>query len=121
MKPLFLQRKDGFFQWDIDDLTFLIGTTNEHIEHVALWVSPANELNYKMIDRKRFTGMNPSRILRLLKVSATSAVIERKVMGLFKFLEKAVMLQDDWDGEISELSINTLFTEMKRSIDENKS
>lgn len=37
MKPLFLQRKDGFYQWDIDDLVFLIGDTNESVAYVALW------------------------------------------------------------------------------------
>lgn len=114
MKPSFLQRKDGFFQWDIYDLTFLIGTTNEPIEHVALWVSSVNELNYKMIDRKRLIGMTPGRLLRLLKGNAASFYIERKIKGLSKFFEKAVMLQEDFDEEIQELSINTLFTEMKR-------
>lgn len=92
----FRERDDGFWQWDTDSLTFLIGDTNENVKHIALWVSTVSCLYYRMVERREVSG-NPLEQLNELKDEAKVLMVRSRVMGGKKFIGYLKERQERFD------------------------
>jgi hypothetical protein len=93
----FIEREDGYWQWDTAALTFLIGNTNELEPHVALWVTSVSTLSYRMIERVKADGVAPAAILDNLKKEAKILVVRSRVIGGAAFFEYTKKRQEKMD------------------------
>lgn len=93
----FLSRSDGFLQWDTGSLTFLIGSTDEDIPHMALWVTTISTLNYRMIERKRIFG-NLDNIIKELIREARKLHVKSRVIGGSDFIDYINKRQEVMDS-----------------------
>ena len=100
-KTGFFERDDGYWQWDTPALTFLIGSTDETVPYVALWVTSVSVLSYRMVERIRFEGLSPATILDKLKKEAKILLVRIMVIGFKAFFEYTKERQEMMDELIS--------------------
>lgn len=89
--------EDGFWKWDIGGLSFLIGSTGESIQYLALWVTTISTLNYRMVERKIVEG-NYGLVLKNLEKEAASLLVRSKIIGGKSFIEYIDKRQEVMDS-----------------------
>lgn len=89
--------KDGFWKWDIGGLSFLIGSTGESIQYLALWVTTISTLNYRMVERRVVEG-NYGLILDNLEKEAAELLVRSKIIGGKDFIEYINKRQEVMDS-----------------------